>query len=78
MTLIDAIYEDGVFKPTGPVNLPERAKVQVHAVEPQPETGDDEDFERNERARKEVLEILSHRYRSGHTDTAERHNEHQP
>ena len=26
----------------------------------------------------EIFEILSHRYASGHTDTAARHNEHQP
>ena len=29
MDSIPAIYEDGVFKPLGPVSLPERAEVEV-------------------------------------------------
>ena len=31
METITAIYEDGVFKPTGPVALPEGAQVRVEA-----------------------------------------------
>ncbi|MBI2761579.1 MAG: antitoxin family protein [Chloroflexi bacterium] len=27
----DAVYENGVFKPDGPVNLPEKARVRVRA-----------------------------------------------
>jgi len=29
MDSIPAIYEDGVFKPTGPVSLPERTEVRI-------------------------------------------------
>jgi predicted DNA-binding antitoxin AbrB/MazE fold protein len=69
---VRAIYENGTFRPLTPVNLPEKAEVEV--VLP----GDQEEFARRERARIEVTEILSRRHRSGQTDTAERHNEHQP
>ena len=69
---VKLIYENGVFTPVHPVNLPEKFEVEI----PLPE--DDADFVRRETARKEIAEILSHRYSSGQTDTAERHNEHQP
>ena len=68
---IKAIYEKGVFRPTEPVNLPEKAEVQV-VLPGEVESAADR------RAREEILEILSHRYDSGDTDTAARHNEHQP
>jgi predicted DNA-binding antitoxin AbrB/MazE fold protein len=64
---VRAIYENGVFRPTEPVNLPERAEVQVVL----PETTDDQGLD-------EIYRILGESYASGHTDTAERHNEHQP
>lgn len=70
MNTIEAVYENGVFRPLGPVELPEHARV---AFEPrqldqqQASTGQDA-----------VNEVLSRRYRSGHHDTAERHNVHQP
>ena len=69
MKSIHAIYENGVFRPLEPVELPEHARVLVEPEEP---TGGASD------AQKEIDEILSRRYRSGHHDTAERHNEHQP
>jgi len=82
MSTITAIYENGVFRPTGPVDLPEGTAV---LIEPVPTTaadgpinvralvppGTDEGLIR-------VYEILARRFDSGHRDTAERHNEHQP
>jgi predicted DNA-binding antitoxin AbrB/MazE fold protein len=74
MLAIPAVYEGGVFRPTVPVHLAEGTAVSVTAPETvaipvsvQPDDGMDA-----------IYEILSHRYRSGHHDTAERHNEHQP
>ena len=32
MAAIDAVYENGVFRPTGPVHLAEGAAVRVEAV----------------------------------------------
>lgn len=74
MKTIHAIYEDGVFRPTEPVNLPDGSRVTV-----QPES-----LETTSEAHHEaddldpIYEVLSRRHRSGHRDTAERHNEHQP
>jgi predicted DNA-binding antitoxin AbrB/MazE fold protein len=71
MGMVHAVFEDGVFRPTEPVDLPERCQVIFEPKvvgEPEPIR---EGLDR-------VYEILSRRYSSGHTDTAERHNEHQP
>jgi predicted DNA-binding antitoxin AbrB/MazE fold protein len=69
MKTIHAIYENGVFRPLDPVDLPEHARVRVEPDEPINDlvVGDDE-----------INKILSRRYRSGHSDTAARHDEHQP
>jgi predicted DNA-binding antitoxin AbrB/MazE fold protein len=76
MSTIHAIYENGVFRPTTPVDLPEGYEVTIEThgtitVSGPPLEPDDEGLD-------DIYEILSRRYRSGHTDTAERHNEHQP
>jgi predicted DNA-binding antitoxin AbrB/MazE fold protein len=67
---IHAIYENGVFRPIDPVDLPERCEVEVEVrqvkEEPKVPTLDD------------VYAILSKRYNSGESDVAARHNEHQP
>ncbi len=66
---IHAIYEDGVFKPTEPVNLPENSKVEFEikvADDSQQPSIDD------------VYAVLGNRYDSGQDDVAERHDEHQP
>jgi len=68
---IKAIYEQGVFRPTEPVDLPEKAEVQVLLP-------DEVESDADRKTREEILEILSHRYDSGETDTAARHNEHHP
>jgi predicted DNA-binding antitoxin AbrB/MazE fold protein len=69
MSTVHAIFEDGVFRPREPVELPEGSEVEfepriVHSV-----NGD---------GLSRVYEILSRRFDSGETDVAERHNEHQP
>ena len=69
---VTATFEDGVLKPTQPLDLPARAQVRV-TVELLPEC---EQVQGN--GMSNIYEILSRRYASGHTDTAERHNEHQP
>ena len=72
---VKAIYNHGVFRPVQPVDLPENAEVQV--VLPAEAPGDAQAAAR-EQARADIFEILSHRYPTGQTDTAARHNEHQP
>lgn len=74
---IRAIYENGVLRPTEPIQLREGTivnlqvigeAVDVRSLVP-PET--DEDLVG-------LYEILGRRFDSGYHDTAERHNEHQP
>jgi len=36
MTTVEAVFQDGVFKPTGPVALPDRQRVKLR-VEPVPD-----------------------------------------
>ena len=73
---VHAIYENGVFRPVGPVDLPERTPVEfeprVRAEAPEPPQPPMSE------GLAKVYEILGHRYNSGHADTAARHNEHQP
>jgi predicted DNA-binding antitoxin AbrB/MazE fold protein len=68
MMTIRAIYENGVFRPTEPVNLPERAEVEV-LLPSRP--SDDEKLDA-------IYRIIGESYEPGETDVAERHNEHQP
>lgn len=67
---VRAIYEDGVFKPTEPVSLPEQTQVEVTVPE-----SPDADEQRNQ---EEIFAILRQSLPSGETDVAARHNEHQP
>lgn len=69
-TAIHAIYENGVFRPMQPVDLPDRCEVEVEiravqTQQPQPSLDD-------------VYAILNERFDSGEHDVAARHNEHQP
>lgn len=74
---IRAIYENGIFRPTEPIRLPEGTVVEVQVPEDRVDVralvppGTEEGLIR-------VYEILGRRFDSGHRDTAERHNEHQP
>jgi predicted DNA-binding antitoxin AbrB/MazE fold protein len=70
MSTIRAIYENGVFRPIGPIELPDRSVVEF---EPRPVEGEGEG-----EALDAIHEVLSHRHRSGRHDLAERHDEHQP
>jgi predicted DNA-binding antitoxin AbrB/MazE fold protein len=73
---VHAIYENGVFRPVGPVDLPERTPVEFEPrvlaeVQQAPQPPMSEGLAK-------VYEILGRRYNSGHADTAARHDEHQP
>ena len=65
---IRAIYENGVFRPTEPVNLPEKSEVEV--VLPA-QAARDEGLEA-------IYRIMGESFASGERDVAERHDEHQP
>lgn len=70
MSQIHAIYEDGVFRPLQPVNLPNSCEVEFEprlVKTPDADEGLDE-----------IYSILAERYDSGETDVAARHDEHQP
>lgn len=67
---IHAVYENGVFRPTVKVDLPDACEVEVEIRQVNGEakvpTLDD------------VYAILGRRHASGEHDLAQRHNEHQP
>jgi len=71
MKTIHAVFEAGVFRPLGPVDLPERCEVEfapviVGDLQPKPGSMDG------------IYAVMSERYESGEHDVAARHNEHQP
>ena len=71
MKTIHAVYEQGVFRPHGSVELPERTEVEFEPKvvgEKEPPTGNMEG----------IYEVMSRRFNSGERDIAARHNEHQP
>jgi predicted DNA-binding antitoxin AbrB/MazE fold protein len=70
MVNIHAIFENGVFRPTEKVELPERCEVEVEIRRV--------DEEKKIPTLDAVYEILSRRHASGEHDVAERHNEHRP
>jgi predicted DNA-binding antitoxin AbrB/MazE fold protein len=67
---IHAVYENGVFRPTEKVDLPDHCEVEVEVrqIKDQPAKPSLDD----------VYAILSKRFNSGEHDVAARHNEHQP
>ncbi len=69
MKTIQAVFEDGVFRPIGKVVLPEKARVEFEPRLLKLQQTD---------AMVEAFEILSHSYDTGQSDLALRHNEHQP
>lgn len=71
MSVIHAVFENGVFRPTEPVQLPDRCEVEF---EPRIVNGHASDGA----LLSEVYEILGRRFCSGEQDVAARHNEHQP
>lgn len=70
MKTVHAIYENGVFRPTEPVELPEACHVVFEplVVTPDQPTASLDD----------VYALLSRRFNSGQHDVAARHDEHQP
>ena len=80
MKPIHAVYENGVFRPTEPVDLPEGSEVTIEPIvagEVQPQPSDPE-FAHLEPGLARIYATLSHRYDGGPPDGAARHNEHQP
>ena len=74
MKPIHAVFENGVFRPTEPVHLPEQTLVLV-----EPQMGSTDGGAANTNGGPtSVTAILNARFASGHADTAARHNEHQP
>jgi predicted DNA-binding antitoxin AbrB/MazE fold protein len=67
---IHAVFENGVFRPTQSVDLPDRCEVEVEVRQVKPE-GESPSLE-------EIYAILGARFDSGEHDVAARHNEHQP
>jgi predicted DNA-binding antitoxin AbrB/MazE fold protein len=76
MQSYDGIYENGVVRPLTPLALPESTPVSI--VVPATEESDLPAGDEIGSNSDELYEILNRRYNSGHTDTAARHNEHQP
>ena len=67
---IHAIFENGVFRPTQKVDLPDRCEVEVEVRQVQEEL--------TKPSLDDIYAILSERFDSGENDVAARHNEHQP
>ena len=67
---VQAVYENGVFRPTQAINLPEHCQVvvQIYPIQVTPEKPELDD----------IYALLSARFESGESDVAARHNEHQP
>ena len=67
---IPAVYENGVFRPTVEVDLPDACEVEVEIRQINAEA--------NIPTLDDVYAILGRRHASGEHDLAERHNERQP
>jgi predicted DNA-binding antitoxin AbrB/MazE fold protein len=70
---IHAIYENGVFRPTEPVDLPDQT-----AVEFEPRIKESPAPVKVSEGLAKVYAILGERYETGETDLAARHDEYQP
>ena len=70
MNTVHAIYEDGVFRPSEKVELPEHCKVEF-----EPRVVENHQWPVPSEA---MYAILNERYSSGEHDVAAHHNEHQP
>jgi predicted DNA-binding antitoxin AbrB/MazE fold protein len=70
MPVIHAIYENGVFRPTEPVDLPESSEVEVELRLVAPSSED--------KRLDAIYALLEARFESGESDVAARHDEHQP
>ena len=75
--IIRAVYENGVFRPLDKVDFPDCCEVEIEVRRVKAEAVPTTQATVSEGLAK-IYEILGKRYDSGYTDTAERHNEHQP
>ena len=71
MQTIRAVFENGVFRPSEKVDLPENCEVEFEFKVVQPPSPPP-------RSHAAVYEILSRSYETGQPDIAARHSEHQP
>jgi predicted DNA-binding antitoxin AbrB/MazE fold protein len=80
MSTIQAVYENGVFRPIEPVDLPEHCRVEFEPrIQAPPSPGTtDANFAHLDPGLAKIYETLSHRYDGGAPDAAARHDEHQP
>lgn len=76
MPTVDAIFEGGVFRPTGPVSLPEGTRVQLRTVMPMPLDPEAAQHHEPDGLLDEIYAVLSQVRPSGRSDTAARHDEH--
>ena len=70
---IHAIFENGVFRPLEPVDLPEQTRVEF-----EPRIGELPSPPKISKGLEQVYAILGERYETGDPDLAARHDEHQP
>ncbi|MBI3406974.1 MAG: antitoxin family protein [Planctomycetes bacterium] len=70
MQVIHATYENGVFRPSQPVNLPERSEVEI-IIQKVSDNG-------SKPSLKELYRILSESVDTGDPSLASRHDEYQP
>ncbi|MGH7139110.1 MAG: antitoxin family protein [Pirellulales bacterium] len=77
MKFITAVYEQGVFRPTAPVDLPEGTTV---VVQPATESLNVRDLAPPGTADEQlrIYECLARSYETGDPNAAARHDEHQP
>lgn len=68
--VIRAVYQNGVFRPTEPVDLPESSEVEVELRQVAPPS--------EEKRLDAIYDLLGARFESGEPDVAARHDEHQP
>lgn len=84
---VKAIYENGVFRPTEPVDIAERTPVEVivpgsevpiSSNQEEPAASPGPRRRAPTEAMEKIYQILSRSYDIGQTDLAERHDENQP
>ncbi|AGA29191.1 antitoxin family protein [Singulisphaera acidiphila] len=71
MKTIHAIYENGVFRPTTPVDLPEGSEVTFEPRQGSEPASSSPHLKR-------IYELLSQPMDTGDPQLSERHNQHQP
>lgn len=76
MAPIPAVYENGIFRPMGPVTLPEHSRVEVN-VAPLCRLPEISDADLKE-LRDDLFTILTTNGDTGESRVAEQHNEYRP